>query len=138
MRAIKIIILFLFLPYFLPAQDLTSEQQVFEGIAKAVKEGQSTDLSAYFASSIECDILGKEDVYSKPQAIQVMKDFFSNYKAKNFSILHKSGKGQAKFIIGNYATVAGENYRITFFVKQDGTSYFVQQIRIEDGDSEQG
>ena len=122
--------------FFALAQDSAEEQKTFDGIGKAVKAGQSSDLAVYLASSIECDLLGKDEVYSKPQATQVMKDFFTKNKPKNFTTLHKSGKGQVKYIIGNYTTTAGENYRMTFFVKQEGNKYLVQQIRVEKGSAD--
>jgi hypothetical protein len=136
MKTINITVVLLFVSLFAVAQISVSEQKIFDDIANAVKKGQHDELSVYFASSIECDILGHENVYSKAQAVQVMRDFFSKYKAKNFVTLHKSGKGQVKYIIGSYATTAGENYRMTFFVKQDNTNFLVQQIRIEDNASE--
>ncbi|MDR1054941.1 MAG: DUF4783 domain-containing protein [Prevotellaceae bacterium] len=136
MKTIKITFILLLMSLFAVGQDSVAEQKVFDGVANAVKKGQHSELSAYFAPSIECDILGKEDVYSKAQAIQVMRNFFSKYKAKNFVTLHKSGKGQVKYIIGSYTTTAGENYRMTFFVKQDNDNFLVQQIRIENDTNE--
>lgn len=136
MKAIRFTILLMFVSFFAFGQSNDNEQKVFDGIAQAVKNGQSAELSAYFASSLECDILGKDNVFSKPQATQVMKDFFAKNKPKTFSTLHKSGKGQAKFIIGSYTTTNGDVYRMTFFVKQESGNYLVQQIRIENGNSE--
>ena len=134
MKTIRLTIALLFVSCLAIGQDQASEQKVFDGIAKAVKASQHTELSTYFASSIECDILGKEEVYSKPQATQVMKDFFTKYTVKNFSILHKSGNGQIKYIIGTYTSNAGDNFRMTFVVKQEGNNYLVQQIQIKNND----
>jgi len=131
MKTTMLSLVLLFMTLFATGQNSAPEQKVFDEIAKAVKAGQCAELSVYFASSIECDILGKEDIYSKPQAIQVMKNFFSKYKAKNFVTLHKSGKGQAKYIIGTYQTTAGETFRMTFFVRQENDRFLIQQIRIE-------
>ena len=127
MRILKIAFIVLLLPVFAPAQD----NQDFNNIVKAIRDGQASDLSAYFASSVECDILGQNEVYSKSQATQVMKDFFAQHKAKSFLVLHHSGKNQTKYIIGSYVTIAGKTYRITCIVKQTGESYLIQQIRIE-------
>jgi hypothetical protein len=127
MRILKIAFIVILLPVLLPAQD----NQDFNNIVKAIKDGQANDLSAYFASSVECDILGQNEVCSKSQATQVMKDFFAQHKAKSFSVLHHSGKNQAKYIIGSYVTIAGKTYRITCIVKQTSESYLIQQIRIE-------
>lgn len=131
MKTIYITIVLLFMSLGLMGQKQATEQKVFDDITNAVKAGQVTELSAYFATSIECDMLGNDNVYSKAQATQIMKDFFAKYKPKSFSPLHKSGKGQVKYIIGSYATTAGETFRMTFFVKQEGDTFLLQQIRVE-------
>lgn len=130
MKAICTIVILLILPLFTTAQ--TTEQDHFNNIVKAIKNGQVTELSTYLAPSVEYEILGQSNVYSKAQTIQVLKDFFAQNKAKSFSILHQSGKNQIKYIIGSYSTLTGKIYRITCFIKQEGASYLIQQIRIED------
>jgi hypothetical protein len=129
MKIFKIVIVALVLPFFVSAQD--KENASFDDIVRAIKNCQVGDLSTHFASSVECDILGRSEVYSKAQTIQVMKDFFAQNKAKNFSILHQSGKNQVKYLIGSYVTITGKTYRITCFIKHAEELYLIQQIRIE-------
>ena len=129
MKIFKIVFVALVLPLFVSAQD--KENASFDDIVKAIKNCQVGDLSTYFAGSVECDILGRSEVYSKAQTVQVMKDFFAQNKAKSFSILHQSGKNQVKYLIGSYVTITGKTYRITCFIKHAEELYLIQQIRIE-------
>jgi hypothetical protein len=79
-----------------------------EGIVNAIKNAQATDLSPYLANTVECDMFGKSNVYSKTQTIQVMKDFFTQNKPKQFTVNHQGGQGETKFFIGTYKTIAGK------------------------------
>lgn len=108
-----------------------------EEIVEAIKKGEVSELSPYFAGTVECDIFGKSNVYSKAQTTQVMKDFFSQNKPKQFKVIHQGGQGKIKFFIGTYQTIAGKKFRISIFFKQEpGKKEMIQQIRIEnDNDS---
>jgi hypothetical protein len=104
-----------------------------EEIVNAIKEAQATDLSSYLANTVECDMFGKSNVYSKAQTLQVMKDFFAQNKPKQFTVNHQGGQGETRFFIGTYKTITGKKYRISCFVKQEtGKTDVIQQIRIED------
>ncbi|MDR3245128.1 MAG: DUF4783 domain-containing protein [Prevotellaceae bacterium] len=104
-----------------------------EKIVNAIKEAQATELAPYLANTVECDIFGKSNVYSKAQTIQVMKDFFSQNKPKQFTVNHQGGQGEMKFFIGTYKTITGKKYRISCSIKQEsGKDDMIQQIRIED------
>ncbi|MDR1594104.1 MAG: DUF4783 domain-containing protein [Prevotellaceae bacterium] len=117
----------------LPTTALGQEKIECEGIVTAIKNAQATELSPYLANTVECDIFGKSNVYSKAQTIQVMKDFFTQNKPKQFTVNHQGGQGETKFFIGTYKTVAGKKYRISCSVKQEiGKTDVLRQIRIED------
>jgi pyridoxal/pyridoxine/pyridoxamine kinase len=104
-----------------------------EGIVNAIKNAEVTELSPYLANTVECDMFGKSNVYSKAQTMQVMKDFFSQNKPKQFVVNHQSGQGETRFFIGTYKTIAGKKYRISCSVKQEsGKTDVIRQIRIED------
>jgi hypothetical protein len=78
-------------------------------------------------------MFGKSNVYSKAQTIQVMKDFFTQNKPKQFTVNHQGGQGETKFFIGTYKTITGKKYRISCSVKQEtGKTDMIMQIRIED------
>jgi hypothetical protein len=104
-----------------------------EEIVNAIKNAQATELSPYLANTVECDMFGKNNVYSKAQTIQVMKDFFTQNKPKQFTINHQGGQGETRFFIGTYKTIAGKKYRISCSVKREtGKTDIIRQIRIED------
>ena len=104
-----------------------AEQTECEEIAKAIRNAEINALSTYLANTVECDIFGKNNVCSKSQTVQIIKDFFEQNKPKLFVVNHKGEKGQTKFIIGTYTSTAGKKFRIACMVKQN----MIYQIRIE-------
>lgn len=113
----------------LMAQDAAS-QALFTSIGDDLKSGDATAFSKWFADDMEVDILGSTGVCSKSQARQVMKNFYSKYTPKLFSIVHLSGAIPLRYCIGTlYA--GGERFRVTLYVKTTRDVHTLQQIRVE-------
>ncbi len=126
----RILILFISILLLSASGAKAQNQDVFVPIGKYIQNGDAESLSAWFASNLELDILGKINDCSKVQATQIMKDFFVTYTPKNFSIIHKSGKAPMKYAIGNL-NAGGETFRLTLFVKTQSNGNQIQQLRIE-------
>lgn len=130
MKSFIVFILFFFLISNQIGAQQQSDADVFVPITKYIQNGDAESLSAWFAKSLEIDILGSINISSKNQAKQVMRDFFNNYTPKNFVIIHKSGKSPMKYAIGNL-NAGGSKFRVTLFVKIQEDGNYIQSIRIE-------
>ena len=106
------------------------EQDVFVPISKYIQKGDAESLSVWFASNLEMDILGVNNVCSRQQAKQILKDFFSTYSPKNFNISYRSGKAPMKYAVG-ILNAGGSIFRITLTVKTQQEGNFIHQLRIE-------
>ena len=109
------------------AQD---QAKIPEGIAIAIKAGNAAELSKYMNSTIELLLLDKEDFYKKPVAETILKDFFTEYQTKDFTIRHQGAKNDAQYAIGNLKTVKGD-FRVYFLLKKVDQELLIHQIRIE-------
>lgn len=113
---------------------LTAEAQdqvrIPEGISIAIKAGNASELSKYMNSTIELSLLDKEDFYKKNVAEVILKDFFSEYKTKDFSILHQGAKNDAQYAIGNLKTEKGD-FRVYLLLKKVDQDLLIHLIRIE-------
>jgi hypothetical protein len=127
---IKIYLIFLLQVFWIiPAIPMTTGP-IPEGIILAFKAGNATELARHFNASIELVILEKEDVYSKTQAEQILRNFFTNHRPSSFKIIFEGGKETSRYAIGSLSTSNG-NYRVYFLIKnQDGTP-LIHQLRIE-------
>jgi len=102
-------------------------------IASAIKTGNAKELATFFQSNIELTVLENEGTYSKSQAEIILKDFFTKYPPKDFSINHNgSSKDLSQFYIGSYKTNNQQNYRIYFLMKSMSEKMLIQQLQIQE------
>lgn len=100
------------------------------GISLAFKAGNASELSKYMNATVELLLLDKEDFYRKNVAETILKDFFSEYKSKDFTIRHQGAKNDAQYAIGNLKTEKGD-FRVYFLLKKIDRELLIHQIRIE-------
>lgn len=108
-------------------------QDIPPGIGLAFKSANSKDLAAFFNKTIELVILDKEDVYSRQQAEIIVGDFFRKHKPTSYKTIHKGGKEQAQYAIGNLVTNNG-NFRVYYLIKWIDNKAYIHQLRIEPED----
>ena len=101
-----------------------------EDIITSIRKGNANKLASFFNSSIELVILERENVYSRSQAVMIMKDFFKKNPPLSFSIIHQGGKANAKYGIGLLRT-RYQTYRVYLLIKPKGGKPFIHQLRIE-------
>jgi hypothetical protein len=116
-------------PYTISAQ----ADKVPEGIVLSFKAGNAAELSKYVHDNVELIILDNEDVYSRSQAEQILRKFFTEHKPKAFRIIFEGGKENSRYAIGNLQTNKGE-YRVYFLMKKQDGSPYIHQLRIEEED----
>ncbi|MBU6341208.1 MAG: DUF4783 domain-containing protein [Bacteroidetes bacterium] len=103
-----------------------------ETISAALNTGDVETLSKYFADNVEISIQDKEQVYRKADAADVLRNFFTANKAKNFSQVHKgaSRENSDQYCIGNLSA-GNNNYRVYLYLKVSGANMFIQEIRLD-------
>ena len=103
---------------------------IFDDIAGAIRSGDAHSISKFIGVNIDLTILNQEEMYSKAQAEQLLKDFFSKNTPASFTIIHTGiSKEGSKYAIGNLVTSRGNTYRTYFYIKQSGSNYFIQELR---------
>ena len=80
-------------------------------MVNAFKEGSADKIARYFIDNVDLSIDGKEDLYSKSQAEQILKNFFVAHKPKDFKIIHKGTSGQSEYFIGEL--IADKEFKVT-------------------------
>jgi len=105
--------------------------EVFDDIGSAIKSGSSEGVAKYFSSMVDLTILDKEGNYSKQQATQILKDFFSKNPVKDFRIIHRGeAKDGSKYAIGTLTSSSGV-FRVYFLLTKNGEKMLMQQLRFE-------
>jgi hypothetical protein len=115
----------------LSAADEAQEQvRIPAGISAAIKAGNASELTRYMNSTVELLLLDKEDFYKKNVAETILRDFFNEYRTKDFIIRHQGARNDAQYAIGNLETEKG-SFRVYFLLKKVGSELLIHQIRIE-------
>ncbi len=107
--------------------------KVPEGIVLSFKAGNGTELAKFFHTNVELIILEKEDVYSRSQAEQIIRSFFSEHKPEAFKIIFEGGKENSRYAIGSLTTPE-KTYRVYILMKNQDGSPLIHQLRIEEED----
>jgi len=125
MKTIKFYLLSLSLFLAVPLIEAQAVE-VPAAILTALSNGDAGQLSNYLNSNVELFIENKNDVFTKPQASEIIADFFRKNKITGFQILHKGNKDAASFVIGTLKTSTG-NFRLYVLTRKNE----IQQLRIE-------
>lgn len=111
---------------------LSGIEDVYSEISLAIKSGNAKEISKFFSTNVELTIIDNEDLYSKAQAEQILKDFFEKYKPKDYKLVHQGSSNEgSKYAIGNYVAENGMVFRTYFYIKLSEKTYFIQELRIE-------
>jgi len=101
-----------------------------DDINKALKSGDYELLKNKMNQTVELVILEKENVYSKTQAEQILKQFFSVHKPISYTLIHNGGSQNSQYYIGTLKTEK-ENYRVYYLLKTRENKTLIYQLRIE-------
>ena len=113
-----------------PSTAQEGSQDVFTPIGKYLQAGDYDKLSAWFADNLELDMLGAVNNCTRNQAKLIMKNFFTNYTPKKFTIIHKSGKAPMKYAVGSLIA-GGEHFRVILYVKTSDEKSYIEQLKVE-------
>lgn len=105
-----------------------AQPEIFNPIRDAIKTNEVAALVKTFAQSLDINLEGNINTYSKAQSEFALKEFFKKHPVNDFSIVHTgSSKGGLQFAIGRYLS-ASESYNVLIRVRQVGDTYLVHEI----------
>jgi hypothetical protein len=105
-----------------------AQSEIFTPMRDAIKSSDAAGLVRSFAQSVDINLEGNINTYSKAQSEFVLKEFFKKHPVNDFSIVHVgSSKGGLQFCIGKYVSGA-DSYNVLMRVRQVGTDNLVHEI----------
>lgn len=103
-------------------------QNIFAPMKEAVKAGNAKDLVKYLNTSIDLNLEGEVNTYSKAQAEFVLRDFFKKHPPTEFTIVHTgSSKAGLQFAIGKYQSGA-DSYDVLMRVREVDKNYLIHEM----------
>ncbi len=105
-----------------------AQSEIFNPMKDAIKASDAAALVKSFAQSVDINLEGNINTYSKAQSEFVLKEFFKKHPVNDFSIVHMgSSKGGLQFAIGRYLSGTA-SYNVLMRIRQVGEDYFVHEI----------
>ena len=105
-----------------------AQSEIFNPMKDAIKASDAVALVKSFAQSVDINLEGNINTYSKAQSEFVLKEFFKKHPVNDFSIVHMgSSKGGLQFAIGRYLS-GTTSYNVLMRVRQVGVEHFVHEI----------
>ncbi|MDV3309823.1 MAG: DUF4783 domain-containing protein [Cyclobacteriaceae bacterium] len=105
------------------------QSNIIEQVRETIGAGSAKELSKFRNQTVDVMIDEQLQSYSKAQAEFVLRDFFRNHPANEFTIIHQgSSKGGQPFAIGLYKS-GDETYRVFMKIKATDKQQLVHEIR---------
>jgi archaellum component FlaG (FlaF/FlaG flagellin family) len=132
-RAGLLLFVFAIITGFHAAPAAAQHTSVTAQIVKALKNANASQLAAHLNASVDLAIPNNEGTYSKKQAEQILKMFFSKNPVKNFSLEHTGNSNNgSKYLIGSYENKAGKSFRVYLLIKGRNDTELIQQLQFEE------
>ncbi|WP_316830198.1 DUF4783 domain-containing protein [Pedobacter aquatilis] len=124
--------LFLFFIAITPIyRSIAPQADIIDDLSSYFKTGNSKEIAKNFAPTIELIIIDEEDVYSKAQGEQILKDFFNKHVPVRTSIFHRINNSQNYRFGVILMGTAKETYRVSITMKKFNASFLITELRIE-------
>lgn len=107
------------------------QKDIIDAFAGYFRTSDVKKISAQFSSTLELSILSEENVYSKAQAAQIMRGFFSKNKPAALKIIHRVNSNPNHKIAVFSMLTARDKFRISISFSSSGTRFLVKEMRIE-------
>lgn len=119
----------LFVVFFASISTLSwAQADLFSPMKEALKAGSAKELVKHLNQSVDINLEGEVNTYSKTQAEFVLRDFFKKHPPTEFTIVHTgSSKGGLQYAIGNYKS-NGDQYNVVIRVKQTDNVNLIHEI----------
>lgn len=102
----------------LASSGLMAQDELFNPMKDALKTGNAKEVAKFFNTSVDMNVEGNVDTYSKAQAEFVLRDFFKKHPPTEFNVVHTgASKGGQQYAIGRYVS-NGESYNVMLRVKE--------------------
>ena len=128
----KPLLALLLLLWHLPTNNVL-QADVIDDLSMQLKSGNAKEIAKNFAASVELIIIDQEDVYSKAQSEQILKDFFLKYPPNKIAIVHRLNNSQNfKLGIFSLGTKNGKfRVTVTLNLRKPSNAFLITELRIE-------
>ena len=112
------------------------QTDVISMLSQNFRLGNAKEIGKNLPPTLELILIEEEDVYSKVQGEQIIKDFFLKYPPVKSVVIHKiNGNQNFRFGVLTLTTTKGV-FRISITLKKIDKEFLVTELRIEPAKAE--
>lgn len=120
--------LILFTQIFHP---MVFQGDIVDSLSAFFKAANSKEISKNFSPSVELNINNTEDEYSKAQAEQILREFFTKNPPVSSAVVHLINTNpNYRFGVLALGTKNGK-FRVAITLKKTANTFFITELRIE-------
>jgi len=107
------------------------QADIIDDLSSYFKAGNTKEIARNFSSTIELIIIDEEDVYSKAQGEQILRDFFTKHPPVKTSVFHKINNSPNYRFGVVILNTSKETFRVSITMKKFNNSFLITELRIE-------
>jgi len=108
-----------------------TQGDIVDTLSTLFKSANSKEIGKNFSSSLELTVNDEEDVYSKAQAEQILREFFTKCPPVSSTVVHLINTNpNYRFGILSLNTKNGK-FRVAITLKKTGNIFYITELRIE-------
>lgn len=120
------------LSVILTSHEAVAQEDTFDKVVKAMSDGNSKSLAAYFNTIVELVLPDHENTYSASQAEMIMRDFFKKYPPNSCAIVQKGTTGStSSFAICDY-TSGRLLFQLYIHLQQEKGKFLIRKIKFDE------
>lgn len=126
----KSLLLFFVLLFHFPAYSLV-QGDIIDDLNSQFRSASAKDIAVNFSPTVDLIIIDEEDVYSKAQAEQILRNFFTKFIPVKSTVIHRLNTNP-NFRYGALSLVTKNgSFRVSITLKKNGSAFFITELKIE-------
>lgn len=117
------------LAFIMPSQ---AQSDPLDALYGHFKTGNFKEIAKNFSSSVDLTVLDSEEVYSKAQAEQILREFFTKHPPVSYTKIHSVGNQNVKYRFGVIVlqTKKGK-FRVSISMNRIDSTYLIAELKID-------
>jgi hypothetical protein len=103
---------------------------VYNSLERSIREGNEKRIIFHAGEKVLLELEHVESVYSKPQAEQILRDFFDKNKPTEFEVSFKGTNKNNYAMIGTLVTDKAKKFRVSIRLKESGNTFILEKLSV--------
>lgn len=128
----RLMLLFIILTLFISVNESMAQEDPFDKVVSAIKEGNAKSLSSCFDVTVELSLPDHENTYSATQGEMIMRDFFKKFPPESCDVIQKgTTNSNTRFAICDYLS-GNARFQLYIYLHKENDEFLIQKIKFDE------